>query len=101
MNKLCNKRYTKSRFMRLFITSLLNIDKNYNLNDEYYRILGFNNKGVKYINTLPKKLKNSLKTSLKNETNATAVFELKATKLYCLLTKQNIFDEEFKVPIKL
>ncbi len=101
MNKLCNKRYTKSRFMRLFITSLLNIDKNYNSNDEYYRILGFNNKGVKYINTLPKNLKNNLKTSLKNETNATAVFELKATKLYCLLTKQNIYDEEFKVPIKL
>lgn len=101
MNKLCNKRYTKSRFMRLFISSLLNINKNYNQNDEYYRILGFNEKGRKYINTLPKSLKNNLKTSLKNETNATAILELRATKLYCLLTNQNIFDEEFKIPIKL
>lgn len=101
MNKLSNKRYTKSRFMRLFISSLLNIDKNYNQNNEYYRILGFNDKGRKYINTLPKNLKNSLKTSLKNETNATAIFELRATKLYSMLTNQNIFDEEFKIPIKL
>lgn len=100
LENLCNKRYTKSRFMRIFIASLLNIDKDYDPNEEYLRILGFNQIGLNYINTLPKTLKNRLKTTLKKENGQTGLLELQASKLYDLLTNQNTFDDEFKIPIK-
>lgn len=100
LENLCNKRYTKSRFMRIFIASLLNIDKDYDHNEEYLRILGFNQIGLNYINTLPKTLKNRLKTTLKKENSQTGLLELEASKLYDLLTNQNTFDDEFKIPIK-
>ena len=86
--------------MRIFIASLLNIDKDYDPNEEYLRILGFNQIGLNYINTLPKTLKNRLKTTLKKENGQTGLLELQASKLYDLLTNQNTFDDEFKIPIK-
>ena len=66
----------------------------------YIRILGFNNNGQKYINTLDKDLKNQIKTTLKNDLDITTLYELKATKLYSQLTNNDIFDLEFKIPIK-
>lgn len=100
LNNLCNKKYTKSRFMRIFISVLLNIPKTYDINSEYYRILGFNKKGQKYISTLPESFKKVIKTTLKNDSSDTSTFELNATKLYSVITNNNIYDLEFKIPIK-
>lgn len=100
LNNLANKRYTKSRIKRILISSLLDIDNTYNQFEEYYRILGFNNKGRIYLNNLPKELKNKLKTSLKNDSSVTGKIELQATKLYSLLTDYDFIIDEFKIPIK-
>ena len=100
LNNLCNKKYTKSRFMRIFINSLLNISNTYDINSEYYRILGFNKNGQNYINTLPESFKKLIKTTLKNDSSETTTYELKATKLYSELTNNNIYNLEFKIPIK-
>ena len=100
LNNLCNKKYTKSRFMRIFINSLLNITNTYDINSEYYRILGFNKNGQNYINTLPESFKKLIKTTLKNDSSETTTYELKATKLYSELTNNNIYNLEFKIPIK-
>lgn len=100
LNNLANKRYTKSRIKRIMISSLLNIDDTYNQFEDYIRILGFNNKGRLFINSLPKELKNKLKTTLKNDSSKTGEIELSATKLYSLITNINYTLDEFKIPIK-
>lgn len=100
LENLNNKKYTKSRFMRIFINSLLNITNNYNLNSEYYRILGFNKNGQNYISTLPETFKKLIKTTLKNDLSETTVYELNATKLYSELTNKDFYNLEFKIPIK-
>ena len=82
------------------ISSLLDIPSSYNQFEEYYRILGFNNTGRTYLNTLPKNLKNVLKTTLKNETSKTGLIELQATKLYSLLINEDISLQELQIPIK-
>ncbi len=100
LDNLCNKKYTKSRFMRIFINSLLNITDNYDINSEYYRILGFNKKGQNYINTLSESFKKTIKTTLKNDSSDTTIYELNATKLYSELINNDIYSLEFKIPIK-
>ena len=67
----------------------------------YFRVLGANDKGLNYINKLPKTTKAKIITSFKNmENNDLVLQELKATKLYGLITNQpNLYLEEFKVPI--
>lgn len=100
LNNLANKRYSKSRIKRIMISSLLDIPSSYNQFEEYYRILGFNNTGRTYLNTLPKNLKNVLKTTLKNETSKTGLIELQATKLYSLLINEDINLQELQIPIK-
>lgn len=100
LTNLCNKKYTKSRFMRIFINSLLNISDDYDINSEYYRILGFNKKGQNYINTLPENFKKMIKTTLKNDSDVTSIHELNATRLYSELINNDIYNLEFKIPIK-
>ena len=43
---------------------------------------------------------NLKKSELKNDLSLTAEIELKATKLYCLLTNNNLLMDEFTIPIK-
>ena len=86
--------------MRIFINSLLNISDDYDINSEYYRILGFNKKGQNYINTLPENFKKMIKTTLKNDSDVTSTHELNATRLYSELINNDIYNLEFKIPIK-
>ncbi len=98
VDQLKNKKYTSTRFQRLFIYLLLNIPRNNT--SEYLRILGFNKQGEKILNGLPKSVKNNLITSLKNNNSNTALIELRASRLYDLLTNKRTYEQEFKVPIK-
>ncbi|MBQ8292705.1 MAG: nucleotidyltransferase family protein [Bacilli bacterium] len=100
LNNLNNKKYSKSRILRTLMCILLDIPKDYNLDEEYLRVLGFNDKGQLYLNTLPKNIKNRLKTSLKHDSTQTGLIELNATKLYSLLINQDLNHLEYKIPIK-
>ncbi len=100
LDNLCNKRYTKSRIKRILISSLLDINESFDQNEPYYRVLGFSTKGRNYLNTLPKSFKKLIKTTLKNDSSPISQIELKASKLYDLLTKNEQLIDEYKIPIK-
>ena len=71
---------------------LLGFKKEDNKTYQSIRILGFNNKGKEYLNSL--KLKNKEDKFIKN-------FELNASKIYDLLTNSNTYDFEIKnIPIQ-
>jgi len=96
------KRYTSNKIKRLFLHIIMNTNNKYQNKENYYfRVLGATNSGFDYINTLSKQTKGKIITSFKNKENDEFIqFELKATKIYGLLTKQeDIYLNEFKIPI--
>ena len=62
---------------------------------EYIRILGFNNIGQKYLNTVKKDV--TLKILSKFEKNYSKIldFELKTTEIYDLIKNDNLVYEEY------
>lgn len=105
ISNLANKRYSKSRIKRTILYMLLNIEQLYH-KVEYIRLLGVNNNGLKYINSLNKETKNMLFASAKelkdNELCSKILdIELKATKLYSLITNDDtLFIKEYQLPIR-
>jgi len=102
INNIKTKRYTTNKIKRLLLHIIMETSNKYFNKPNYYlRILGANQTGLNYLNTLPKATKEKIITSFKNlEENKLVKMELKATKLYGLLTnKINLYLEEYKVPI--
>ena len=105
ISSLSNKRYSKSRINRTFLYMTLNIDEFYH-EEKYLRLLGTNSKGLKYINTLDKTIKNQIFSSVKELKNDSICYnileiELNATKLYSLLTNDNsLLIKEYQLPIR-
>ena len=86
------KRYSYNKISRMLLHILLGFKKEDNKTYQSIRILGFNNKGKEYLNSL--KLKNKEDKFIKN-------FELNASKIYDLLTNSNTYDFEIKnIPIQ-
>ena len=102
INKAITKRYPINKIKRLIIYILLDISKKYENNNDYYlRVLGMNDVGKKHISNLDKDTKKEIITSFKNINNDLVNFELKATKLYGIITNNfNIYKEEFNIPYK-
>lgn len=104
IDKLCNKKYTKNRIKRSLFHLLLNTPKNISSNQTYLRVLGFDDKGIKYLNTLSKEIKNFIFSSPKenNELNNNIILkhELLTTKLFEILTNQDLYIKEFQLPIR-
>lgn len=102
MKNVVSKRYSHYRIQRTILHILMNTPKELQNKSNYYlRLLGSNEAGFKYINTLPKETKKKIITSLKNlEDNIIVECELKATRLYDLITDSNTLQEEYKIPIK-
>lgn len=96
------RRYTLNKVKRLLIHILLNTSKYYNENNySYIRLLGLNEVGRRYLRLLNKDIKNKIITSFKNTDDYNALMELKATKIYGLITNNdNLYLEEYKIPIK-
>lgn len=99
INNSQTKRYSSNLIRRLLLHIIMETNQNESQRIDYVRILGFNKKGKLYINKLSKEIKNQIITSPKNTNNKICINELKATKLYDLLTNQNLYKEEFKIPI--
>ena len=103
-----NKKYTVSSLNRCMLHTLL--DTNEIKCNQYVRILGMNNQGIKYLHSLPKKHKelifaspkeiqnnNNFDVSIKKILN----YELNATKLYQIISsKKDLYQNEFKLPIR-
>jgi len=95
-----SKRYSANRIRRLLLYILLEIPKEYEQQYMHYlRILGMNSLGEKYINTIPKNIKKEIITTFKNQNNELVNIELKASKLYTLITnKPYLYLQEFSIP---
>lgn len=101
LNIAANKKYSRS-FINRYILHFLLGNNTYN-NDLYLRLLGFDDVGINYLNSLPKSLKKQIFSSPKELSfdSKNLDTELLATRLYSLLLKDNnLFIEEYKLPIR-
>jgi predicted nucleotidyltransferase len=94
ISKMKTKRYQENYLQRLLLSVLLELE---NQDDYYLRVLGFNKNGEKHLSNIDK----SIITSPKNINNKLLNIELKASKLYALITNNdNYYQEEFLIPYK-
>ena len=86
-----SKRYTYNRIRRMLIHILIGYTKedNKSLNLDYIKVLGFNNKGKKYLNNIKKDL-NYSSTALKS--SMVYQYELKVATIYDIILKDNNFN---------
>ena len=66
---------------------------------EYIRILGFNQKGREYLNTIKKDIKLPIISKIKREKNNMLEFEIKTTNIYNIKKTSNQKEED-KIIIK-
>ncbi len=102
VDELSNKRYSKSRLRRVILWIILNGNLEKNDDSTYLRLLGLSKVGQNYLGNLPKEIKQLIFSSPNEvkESNKDLKLELKATKLYDLITDNNLYINEFKLPIK-
>lgn len=101
-----SKRYTSTRIKRILIYSLLGITKEIYQSKikspaEYIRILGFNNKGKEIIKEIRKKCPLPIITNPSNKDIHFLEYDIRATDLYVLGYKNNIYThakQDLKVP---
>ena len=106
IKKVKTKRYTYNRINRMFIHILIGLkkeDKSNCVKNEYIRILGFNEIGKKYINSIKKDTTLPIVSSLKNIDSKIKDYEVKAYQIYNMLSKENIlkFENSNKPIIKI
>ena len=95
IKKIKSKRYTYNRINRMFIHILVNLLKeDAKLPLDYIKILGFDEKGKKYLNKIKKDISlpvysNSFESKIKD-------YELKVSLIYDLLNNTNTYEYEIK-----
>lgn len=97
INKTKSKRYTYNRINRMFIHILIGLtkkDKDKCLKNEYIRLLGFNDKGKKYINSIKKDTNIPIVSSLKNINSTIKDYNVKAYEIYNMLVDEDILEFE-------
>lgn len=98
VNNIKTKRYTYNRINRMLIHILNSYKKsdNDNINIDYIRILGFNNKGRKHLNNIKKKLDIKLISNYKPNISKLLDIEFKITCNYAIIAKDNeLINKEF------
>lgn len=104
INKVKTKRYTYNRINRMFIHILIGLtkeDKEKVTKNEYIRLLGFNETGKKYINSIKKDTNIPIVSSLKNINSIIKDYEIKAHNIYNILVNEDILKfESSNKPIK-
>ena len=92
IEKVKTKRYSYNKINRMLLHILLGFKKEDNKDYQSIRILGFNDRGKKYLNNLDIKIKED--KFVKN-------FELNSSRIYDILTNSNTYNYEIKnIPIK-
>lgn len=95
-----SKRYTYNKIRRMLVHILVGFTKedNKKLTYDYLKILGFNNKGKKYLNKIKKDIKVPITP---NKDSLTYEYELKSALIYDLISKDNATEFEMSnKPIK-
>lgn len=92
------KRYNYSKISRMLnhvLMSLLKDDALKIKDIEYIRILGFNKQGKNYLHNIKKQINKPIIYNY-NKKYITSSYELNSTKIYSILTNDNIIDKEYK-----
>ena len=96
--QIISRRYTNSKIKRILIHMLCNtkdeLIKGFDI--PYIRVLGMNLEGKKYLNSIKKDLTVPLITKIKSEKHPYLEHELRASKIYSLMSDRDIFKQEFK-----
>ncbi len=104
INQTKTKYYTYNRLMRMCSHILFSFTKeeNQRLQDVYYlRILGFSEKGRKYLNAIKKDISIPIITNYSNNKNHELDLDLRITKILSLIKGNSLLEDELtKGPIK-
>jgi len=101
VNKIKSKRYTYNKISRMLIHILCNFtkEKKERLTEiSYIRILGFSDKGRKYLNTIKKDVKVPIISKINRNKDPMLEFEIETTKIYSLdfNHSKELIEEEYK-----
>ena len=98
INKLLTRRYTNSKVKRSLAHILCNTKKELINSFEipYIRILGMNQIGKEYLNTIKKELTIPLISKVKDGIHPYLDMELRVSKVYSIASDKDTFKEEFK-----
>ena len=101
VNNIKTKRYTYNKISRMLIHILCSFTKEEakDLKSEYIRILGFNDKGKKYLNSIKKDTSIPVITGYSNIDSKILNIEYRVTNIYALKNK-SLIERELKGPIK-
>lgn len=104
IKKIKTKRYTYNRIMRMSIHILIGLtkeDKRNLTNNEYIRLLGFDELGRNYINSIKKDTNLPIITKMTNLDSKIREYEQIAASIYQLLTNEDVLTFEYSnKPIK-
>jgi len=90
------KRYTYNKINRMLLHILIGITKDDNNKEIYLRILGFNQKGRKYLNKIKKNINLPIYTSYKENISNIFDIEYKSTYIYSIITQdKDLIQKEF------
>lgn len=92
INNIKSKRYTYNKITRMInhiICSFTKEEKEKYKNINYIRILGFDNKGKKYLNSIKKEITLPIITNINKNNIELLELELRVDKIYNLLTNRN------------
>ncbi|MBQ2639360.1 MAG: nucleotidyltransferase [Bacilli bacterium] len=87
INNIKTKRYTYNKISRMLLHILCNFTKekaNSFRNIDYIRVLGFNDKGKKYLNKIKKQVDVPIISKMTREKSTMLEYELETTKIYAL-----------------
>lgn len=99
ISNIKTKRYTYNKISRMLLHILTNFTKKEasNLKIEYLRVLGFSNNGKKYLNIIKKDLDVPIITGYKKNISKLLDIELRITKIYSLITNENLISKEYQI----
>lgn len=86
------KRYTYNKISRMFIHIMTSLTKEEGDNQEieYIRVLGFNEEGKEYLNSIKKKINIPIITNIKKKDEELLKIDIRIEKLYSLITNNDL-----------
>lgn len=98
--KVKSKRYSYNRIKRMLLHVLTNTKKDYDKDIKYIRVLGLNNNGKNILREIKKTIDIPIITKYKKEYDHLFNDNIKASKIYSLITDYD-YKEEFKSSINI
>lgn len=98
IEKVKTKRYTYNKINRMFIHILTDLSKKEaQTNIDYIRVLGFNENGKSYLNSIKKEVELPIITKLKDSNSNLLDIEKRASFIYSLIVNDNSLIEKEKL----